>query len=329
MTEFELINLLTEGCAKQAPDLACGVGDDCAVVAGPAGRDWLITTDLLLQGVHFELGWSDPRSLGKKALSVNLSDIAAMGGAPRFWLASIALPGGMRPESLQDLYRGMHDAAKESGALLIGGDTSSSPGGLMISITAIGQARSSGSIRRSGARPGDAIYVTGMLGGAALGLNCLRSEECGEDTAPFIARHIDPAPRVELGEALAGCGMLTSMIDVSDGLMADLGHIAEASGVGFTVNEPSVPREGTLGRIACRLGVDALALVLGGGEDYELAFTVAADGVPEFESNVLSGLPEPGAVRIGTVEGNVAMRAVLTADGSVVDTAVGGFDHFA
>ncbi len=327
MKEFELIDLLTRGVDRSAVDLAAGVGDDCAVISGPAGRQWLVTTDLLVEGTHFDLAFTDLVTLGRKALSVNLSDIAAMGGAPRFWLASIALPASVGADGAGLLYMGMRDAADEHGAILIGGDTSSSREGLLISITAVGECAAGRAVLRSGARPGDAVYVTGELGGSALGLKLLKDKVKDGDAARFIRRHNDPMPRVQAGQALAAGNALTSMIDISDGLMADLGHIADASGAGFEIRVDRVPVDPKFDALAKSVDADGLELMLSGGEDYELAFTVDASRVAEFERDAMQ---KAGVrvTRIGEMLKDPSTRRAVLADGSPALLCRAGFDHF-
>ncbi len=327
MTEFELIELLTRGVDRSAADLAAGVGDDCAVISGPSGRQWLVTTDLLVEGTHFDLAFTDLATLGRKALSVNLSDIAAMGGAPRFWLASIALPGSIGADGAGLLYKGMRDVAGEHGAILIGGDTSSSRERLLISITAVGECASGCAVMRSGAHPGDAVYVTGELGGSALGLALMRRGFMDRGAELFVERHNDPAPRVEAGRVLAASGALTSMIDVSDGLMADMGHIADASGAGFEIRADRVPIGSRFGEFAEKVDSGVWGFILSGGEDYELAFTVDAAKVAEFERDAMQ---KAGVrvTRIGEMLKDPSARRAMLADGSELGLSSIGFDHF-
>lgn len=327
MTEFELIELLTRGLDRSAQDLSVGVGDDCAVIEGPAGRQWLVTTDLLIEGVHFDLDHTDLATLGRKALSVNLSDIAAMAGVPRFWLSSIAIPASVGPDGAGLLYKGMRSAADEHGALLTGGDTSASERGLLISITVIGECAAGRAILRSGAKTGDAIYVTGEFGGSALGLLLQKNGIKDGDASRFVRRHNDPAARVKEARLLAAGGAITSMIDISDGLMADLSHIADASGVGFEINAWRVPADPSFPALAAQVRADPMELILSGGEDYELAFTVPESRALEFERETVPGTGLP-VTRIGTILRDRTARLAKLADGSEVIVKRAGFDHF-
>ena len=324
MTEFELIARLTEGAPREAADLPCGVGDDCAVIAGPHGRDWLVTTDALAEGIHFMREWSDFPSLGRKALAVNVSDVAAMGGLPRFYLVTMGLGPGDEEEAAGEIYSGMREVAHENGIVLVGGDTFRSPSGITMSITVIGEAGHGEAILRSGAKAGDAIFVTGSFGGAAVGLACLRRGKRGDAREKFVGRHLDPRPRVAEGRAIARSRLATAMIDSSDGLLADLGHIAEASNLGFEIEAGLVPFDPDLPSAAGELGVGFDGALLAGGEDYELIFTVAGRSLPAFERTA----KEIGAARIGTMVEDRDRREVRGAGGEPVAMGAGGFDHF-
>jgi thiamine-monophosphate kinase len=327
MNEFELIARLTKDATKTAPDLVRGVGDDCAVIAGPEGKDWLVTQDALMEGIHFRREWTDMASLGRKALAVNLSDIAAMGGRPRFYAVTLGLPADLRAKCAEQIFAGMHERASEFGVGLVGGDTVRSASGLVLSVTAIGEVANERAIYRCTARAGDAVYLTGTAGSAALGLACLHRGNSDGESTPFVNRHKDPEPRVKAGELLGECGMVTSMIDVSDGVMADLGHIAECSGVGFHLDLMSIPVEGGFRALARKIGASPAELAVSGGEDYELLFTVRPAHAGEFEKKVLPGLGV-GAARIGIIVREKSRREITDADGRYFVPAVTGFDHF-
>ena len=327
LSEFDLIARLTAGTPVKEGDLICGVGDDCAVIRGADDRDWLVTTDALLEGAHFSRQWCDPATLGWKSLAVNMSDIAAMGGWPRFYLVALGLPGDFSAQDAEMIYSGMREMAKESKAILIGGDTMASPSGVVLSITVIGNIPRQRVLYRKGASPGDVIYVTGALGGSALGLACLKKGRCGDLADRFIRRHLHPRPRLEAGQKLASSGMVTAMIDISDGLLSDLGHIAQESSVGFELQAPLVPLEETLDELAPKLGEQALTLALSGGEDYELLFTVRTDRADEFETGLKTEL-ECGATRIGIVVTDVGTQVVLDGKGNVIKLECKGFEHF-
>jgi thiamine-monophosphate kinase len=323
--EFDLIAQLTKGASVKADGLSQGVGDDCAIFAAPGGMDWLITTDALVENVHFKREWSDFRSLGRKAISANLSDIAAMGGAPRFYLVTLGMPKNYSPADASELYRGMGDAA--SGALLIGGDTVVNPDGILLSITVIGDVAAGRSIMRGGAEAGDVIFATGSFGGSALGLKCLGAGTPDDECGSFVKRHLNPTPLLSDGKILSDSRMVNAMIDVSDGLVADFGHIADMSGKGFEIFADTVPRYPGLDLYARGLGYDSTALALTGGEEYELLFTVGAECVDNFEREIAPKLSSK-VTRIGKVLADSSVRRVIDGGGNDLAMDVVGFDHF-
>lgn len=326
MTEFELIQQLTRGLPRTAKDLVKGVGDDCAAIRVKGDRCLLVTTDALIEDIHFKNNWQNFESLGAKALAVNLSDIAAMGGRPRFFLVSIGLPPQKAGSAAKKIYSGMLKLAARHKVILIGGDTVASPKALVISITVIGEASQNKVLYRNGARPGDAIYVSGTLGESAFGLECLKAGRRGKIFSPFIIRHLLPSPKVALAKKLAGLRILTSMIDVSDGFLADLGHIADESNVGYKVDAKKLPVEKNLFEAAGKIGANALDLALSGGEDYELIFTVRAGKISAFEKYV--GKTKDKMTRVGVITSNKRERIVLNAGGNKAKVRRSGFDHF-
>lgn len=305
------------------PSLLLGIGDDAAAVRLSPGMVLLSTADLLAEGVHFDLAWSDPCSLGKKSLAVNLSDIAAMGGVPRFALLSLAIPAELPLEFMESFVSGFLAQAAKYGVSLIGGDTSASRGGLVISVTLLGEQQPQKIVTRSGARVEDLICVSGTLGDAALGLRQLQS---GVRQGEPVRRHLEPEPRVELGRALAEAGIPTAMIDVSDGFAADLGHILTASGKGGRVNVDLLPRSAAFSSLVAGSSADYSALPLSGGEDYELLFTLPAARYAD-------------ALALATAAGTtIAEVGRISAEGGLVlEDAAGnrheagfcGYDHFA
>ena len=242
-----------------------GIGDDCSIVRLPAGQEALITTDFSLEGVHFRRDWHSPEVIGHRCLSRGLSDIAAMGGMPLAAFLSLALPAGLKPSWVRGFVSGLLKLAERFGVTLAGGDTAQSPHGVMADIVVLGSVPRGKAVLRSGAKPGDWIYVTGKLGGAAATLDMLRT---GRKVRPQdYPAHFHPLPRVEVGTRLKG--IASAMIDISDGLSVDLGHICEESGVGAEILGQTIPRA----RIG-KPGSDVeLRYALHGGDDYELLFT--------------------------------------------------------
>jgi thiamine-monophosphate kinase len=329
MNEFELIAMLTKNSPKKAQGLSLGIGDDCAVIEGD-GFDWLVTTDALFEKVHFDLDHTTATLLGRKALSVNLSDVAAMGGTPLFYTVSLGVPPNFPVTHLQELYLGMEDVGKEAGVNLIGGDTCASASGLVISITVIGKMQKGKAILRSTAKKDDAIYVTGTFGEAALGLELLKKGMTDEKYYQYVKRHNDPKARLGMGSFFAGTGMATSMIDVSDGLLADLGHIADSSSAGFELDAHAIPFSKGFADVAAELGLDPMALALTGGEDYELILTIDSKRTGDFEKlmeNVKFRSVYP-VTKIGIIVGDATKRLVLNKNKVPLRFERAGYDHF-
>jgi thiamine-monophosphate kinase len=245
-------------------DVLVGPGDDCAVVRR-SRRNLLITTDALVEGVHFEREWLTPRQLGRRSLLVNLSDIAAMGGGPTHGVISLGVPPRYRLADLVALHDGIAAVARETGSDIVGGNVTRARQAF-VSITLLGEVDRP--VLRNGARAGDQLFVSGVLGEAALGVRQLRR---GKRRGPAITRYREPQPRLQAGALLAQERMASAMIDVSDGLLQDLRHIVESSGVGAVIDVDALPHAPGLKQLR---DADALQLALCGGDDYELLFTV-------------------------------------------------------
>lgn len=316
--EFGLIDRIAHRVAP-APSVPLGIGDDAAALLPTPGNLTLITSDMLLEGVHFDLAFCDPQSLGRKSLAVNLSDLAAMGAQPRQFLLSIALPAEIPLEFVDGFMAGVLEQAERFGVTLVGGDTCASKGGLAISITALGEQRPERIVKRSGARAGDLIYLSGTVGDAAAGLGELRD---GVRQGFLVARQLDPQPRVAAGVALAEAGLASAMIDVSDGVLADLTHICELSGVGARVAVAGLPLSDEY-RAAC--GADPFALALSGGEDYELLFCSPRERAAEVEA-LFDGMGLRLS-RIGEITRGKALE-LFTPEGGRYAPPLRGFDHF-
>ena len=263
--EFGLIerfrNLLGE-----PPEGEVWIGDDAAVLRAPGGTIFF-TADLLVQDVHFDLAWTSPQDLGWKAIAVNCSDVAAMGGTPRRALVSLCVPPSVDSAILEGLYAGMRECCDRFGLAVAGGDISRAPL-LVLSVALLGNPAGRRVIERRGARPGDAVCVTGRLGASAAGLALLRAGLAPR--ADLAMAHLRPTPRVREAEVLRGY-LPSAMIDVSDGFAADLSHLCAASGVGAQVDAAALPLADLAG---LPLDLDPLDLALHGGEDYELCFTI-------------------------------------------------------
>jgi len=268
---------LAEGSARATranPAIVAGIGDDCAVLRLPPGRESLVTTDFSLEGIHFRRDWHPPESVGHRCLARGLSDIAAMGGDAVAAFLSLALPRNLPQAWVERFLSGLLGLAGKFGVALAGGDTAESPNGLLADIVVVGTVAKGKAILRSGARPGDRIYVSGELGGSAAALQQMRLQQVTKKHKRKVnpaeyPRHFFPEPRVELGRMLRKRGLASAMIDTSDGLSTDLAHICEESGVGAEVEEEAIPRA-RVGRPPHEVDLE---LALHGGEDYELLFT--------------------------------------------------------
>lgn len=335
--EFGLISRLTTD-AKDGIGVITGIGDDAAVTSLSPGMQLLTSTDMLLEGVHFRLSWHDPYRLGRKSLAVNISDIAAMGGIPRWATLSLAIPADIPIKFLDLFTAGFLSMATEQGVSLIGGDTCSSRSGLIISVTIMGEQRPEHILRRSGALPGNEIWVTGTLGDAALGLKLLeqqaslngnppgpQGEGWNEGEKSLITRLLDPAPRSAAGLALAASGLVTAMIDVSDGIMSDFGHIAELSGVGGVIQLERIPLSAAFMATTRTAAPVPHYLALSGGEDYELCFTA-----PPGQREKITDLMENCGIHatpVGIVTSSKEIT-VIRPDGSRFDAIHCGYNHF-
>ena len=298
--ELALIDWIRQRAAS-APSLQLGIGDDCAVWQ-PSGSPLLFTTDVLMEDVDFRVDETIPQLIGRKAMAVNLSDIAAMAGRPLAALVGVALPKLRGIEFAKQLHEGMQSLATEFNVAIIGGDTNTWDGPLVISVTLIGEATERGPVRRSGAMPGDWLFVTGPLGGSILG------------------HHLTFTPRVRESLELHGLLDLHAMIDLSDGLAADLHHLLDESHVGATLLEGSLPISEAAHRMADNRS--SLEHALSDGEDFELLFAVS----PSDGTKLLSATGNATATRIGEIESPLGCR-IRMADGSLRDLPRGGWEH--
>jgi len=328
--EFGLIDRIGRTASRNAKGAPIGIGDDAAALVLSPSSTLLATTDMLIEGVHFDLETTDLRSLGWKAAAVNLSDIAAMGGVPRFCLTALGIPPSLSVEDISEFYRGVNACLRKFGTVLVGGDTCASKQGFVITVTVLGEAARKKIVTRSGARPGDMIFVTGSLGDSAAGLELLssgsgvRGQGSGKTrnsgTRRLIEKHLRPVPRVNEGGKLSAAGIASAMIDVSDGLSSDLGHLCRLGGVGAEVFARRIPLSKEL-RSAKGLKKTPVEYALSGGEDYELLFTV-----PPGRIKKLKALPLV-ATEIGVITIDRSMRLIdELGQGSPLRAA--GYDHF-
>ncbi len=308
--------------------LALAIGDDAAVLDIPAGLQVVVTTDLLVEGIHFRRDWSDAYSIGWKAAAVNLSDLAAMGADPTFTFVSLALPPEETVEGIDRLYDGLCDCLGRYGARLAGGDTNRTSGGLIVNITQLGTVPSGQALKRTGAKAGDILLVTGTLGDSAAGLALL--EQHGASKSEKICRalvqsHRRPQPRVVAGLALRETGLVHCGMDLSDGLAADLPKLCAVSGVGAQVDVSRLPVSGDLAWAAPDLGRPAWKFALSGGEDCELLLAVAPADVEAARAAVAA----TGTMLTPIGEITRTGLRFIGPDGADLPTATGGWDHFA
>lgn len=326
LTELGLIRLV-RGSARPGSGVVTGIGDDCAVLDLSPGALLLATTDLLLEDVHFRRRYAEPADIGWKALAVNLSDIASMGGRPRWALVALACPAGTDLEEVEACYAGMIALALEHDVSIVGGDTSTSPHGWLLNVTLLGEAAAR-PLLRSTARVGDVLAVTGPLGRSAAGLALLHAPaDVASDVADALtAAHLRPRPRVKEGRWLGSAEGVTAMIDLSDGLVTDLGHIAEESAVGARVKLDRLPVDPSTKAAGAALGRDPLPWVTSGGEDYELLLACT----PAAFDRVAAGLEAATGTRltaIGEVTEGGGGVEFLDAAGDRVRLEA-GFEHF-
>ena len=326
--EDDLVRLIRELVRRRAPGLLTGVGDDCAVIETRDGISLLATTDLLIEDVHFRRRWAEPADIGAKALAVNVSDIAAMGGTPRWALVGLGCPEGTGRDEIEAFYEGALAVSDAQSVVIVGGDTSASPAGWVVSVTLLGDAVRP--ILRSTARPGDLIAVTGTLGRAAAGLAVLERKTAprGVEAAlldEVTTAHLRPCPRVAEGRWLAGAGGVTAMMDLSDGLATDLGRLIVESGAGARVDLERLPVADATRVVADAHDIDTLDGATGGGEDYELL--VVCEG-PAFE-RLCAGLEDATGTTLTAIGEIVAGSGVRWLDGRGRSVAVApGFEHF-
>src|SRR6266567_2083756 len=325
--EFGLIARITAGLPRYA-DVIVGVGDDAAVLDIGCDELLVATCDAQVEDTHFRLHHTNPHDIGRRALAVNLSDIAAMGGKPRFALISLLMPPTLDVAILDGIYEGLREEAEQFDVALVGGNIARNAERLIIDITLLGTGMRNRLLRRDSAKPGEVVMVTGSLGSAAAGLLVSEDEQLAakipsENLVGVLAAQRTPTPRVAAGQWLAQHGVTTG-IDVSDGLAADISHLCEASGAGMRIEAEALPIRPEVVRIAALAGREPQDLALFGGEDYELVFTVPADHAEMLvrELFVATGV---SATAIGTICEGSAMT--LLREGKSSSLRPGGWDH--
>jgi thiamine-monophosphate kinase len=332
--EFGLIDTLTKDFVSYSSTTIKGVGDDAAVIATSEEEVMLVSTDMLVEGIHFNLMYSPLMHLGYKSVVVNLSDIYAMNGTPKQVTVSIAISSRFPLEAVEELYKGIKKACDIYQVDLVGGDTTSSLSGLMISITALGTAKKEEVIYRSGAKEYDLLVVSGDLGGAYMGLQVLEREravfKANPDIQPdldghdyLLERQLKPEARKDVIQILKELDVHpTAMIDISDGLASEIMHICKASEVGCTIYDERIPLDAKTSIAAIEFNVDPVTTALNGGEDYELLFTIKQEDYEKVASN-------PNFTVIGHITDKASGVNLVDKNGSHIALKAQGWNHFA
>ena len=342
--EFELIKHLQKKLKSYSRNQAIlGIGDDCAIIQGPSGKHLLITTDILLEKVHFSSHYSSYNQIGEKSLLVNISDIAAMGGEPRYAFLSLALPSSIAFEKIDELLQGITETARNYSIMILGGDTNASPlgdnfsddpasegCGLVINITLIGEVSPDKIITRKGANRGDLILVTGQLGASAAGLDILEHLQDSYNEKPFyedlVKRHQVPVVRLQESRVISQHHLATAMLDISDGLAGDLRHLCSQSDSGAVIWISQFPVAQGVKEIAGILNKSYLSYVFSGGEDYELLFTCPPERSREAKS-IIEEATSTSITIIGEITGKTKGIRAIDLNGNTVPVSA-GFDHF-
>jgi len=281
--EFGLIDRLSANFKHQLSNTVLPLGDDCAAYSTNSSTNQLVSTDALVENIHFKLSTITAEQLGKKAIAVNISDIAAMGGTPTRILITLGISKKISPSFLDQLYKGIRITCELYNIELFGGDTVSSPNCFFINITIIGEAKKGKLFTRKGAKNGDLIFTTGTLGDSSLGLKLQSGKKwkcSAKSRKHLLAKHLTPTPRLKESRLLTTCSnKITSMIDISDGLVQDLHHICKQSATGAVIYEEKLPQSSAFAKVCSDNNLNPLPFILNGGEDYELLFTLPADGV--------------------------------------------------
>lgn len=332
--EFGLIGRIAKGLGSPPADVVVGIGDDVAVLRISDREFLLATCDSQVEGIHFLTDIITPYQLGRRVAAINVSDIAAMGGVPLWALVSLVLPRETEVGFVDELYRGMREQLDRAGAVVVGGNLSGTRDGKVLDFTLFGKVDAERLVLRNGAREGDLVLVTGNLGDSRAGLELAsRGGMTGVGEAcrkRLLDRHMTPQPRLLEGQALARSGRIRSMIDVSDGLLADIGHICRSSGVGAEIRVADLPISPECAEVAAASGADAVAWALSGGEDYELLFTADEESLEEI-SRLLADVTDVGCRVVGRIvsesEGVVVVRDGTGREPYGISRT--GWDHYA
>lgn len=327
--EFTLIERIKQDMAnKYPPQVIMGIGDDCAVLSSPAGKDLIITTDTLVENIHFNTRWMDYYQIGWRAMAASLSDIAAMAGEPSGALLACSLPANRQREEFDLLLKGVTTLGERYRCPLIGGDITRSARGLFINITVIGKVEEGKALRRSNAKVGNEIWVTGWLGNSRAGLEYLRHKPSlnRRIVGPVIDRFLQPVPRIEEARYLCAKAQINSMIDISDGLSSDLLHICQASRVGAEIISSSLPISPGAKALAKNQDISPYDWALNGGEDFELCLTTERGAL----ISIVKGFEETFGLPLTKIGIIIEGQDIILADESGRKHLLepGGYNHF-
>lgn len=329
--EFGLIDELTNDIKPKNSSTVFGIGDDAAVLSYPENKHILVSKDLLIEGVHFDMTFMPLKHLGYKAAVVNFSDMAAMNGKPKQMIVGVAVSSRYTVEALKEIYAGMKNACEVYGVDFVGGDTTTSTHGLHISVTVIGEVEKGKEVYRSGAKPNDLICVSGDLGGAYMGLLVLEREKRAFQADPnvqpelegndyILQRQLKPEARIDIVDDLEKAGIMpTSMIDISDGLASEILHICTASKTGCVIYEEKLPIDQLTFDVAKSFKIVPAVAAMNGGEDYELLFTISQTDFEKIKS-------VPGVEIIGYISDEAAGHQLITNDNQSIEIEAQGWD---
>ena len=329
--EFGLIAHITKNFNHQLGNTVLPLGDDCAVYSGPASKYQLISTDALVENIHFKFSTISPEQLGQKVIAVNISDIAAMGGTPTRVLITLGISKKVSTSFLNKLYNGIHKICTLYDIELFGGDTVSSPKSFFINVTIIGEAKRGKLFTRNGAKKGDLIFTTGTLGDSSLGfkISSNKNLKCAQKAKKYlIKKHCIPIPRLKESQLLVRSNCkVTSMIDISDGLVQDLQHICKQSGTGAVIYEKKLPKSLEFLNVCRDNRLNSLSFILEGGEDYELLFTLPSDGVKKLARQFEKA--KALVTHIGEITESASKVSLLRQNGKrEILRQLSGFNHF-
>ena len=325
--EFAFIDKIRESLKSKNPSVTLGIGDDAAIFKPAKGHELIFTTDMLVEGRHFDFKWTSPWQLGAKTMAVNISDCAAMGAKPTVALVSLGVPKDYPVKDLEAFYDGMKSWGEQFGAQIVGGDTVGSEK-FVVNIALIGEVEEGKALRRSGAKAGEALFVTGTVGDSAAGLAALQEGKSKGEAASFLLKkHLTPVPRFNVGRYLSTKKLGSSAIDLSDGLSSEINHLCEESGVGAEIHEEALPLSPALLQFCEENQLHPLDFALNGGEDYELLFTVPLAKISE----AVQKLPGETGVAVKSI-GRMVPKAkgvtLITKKGERLPLTAKGFDHF-